>query len=92
MLGAKAATFPMEQNLKLMADSGAPLSNTGWYCRLVGHLVYLTITRPKLSYSVYILSQFIQDPHQGHWDAFLRVLLYLKHSPDQGIMLSHPFS
>jgi hypothetical protein len=57
------------------------------YRRLVGRLVYLTITRPDLCYFVHILAQFMQAPLQIHYDAALRVVRYLKSNPGQGILL-----
>ena len=57
------------------------------YRRLVGRLVYLVVTLPDLAYSVYILSQFMQEPRVDHWDATLRVVRYLKGTPGQGILL-----
>ncbi|GKV19001.1 hypothetical protein SLEP1_g29301 [Rubroshorea leprosula] len=88
MLGAKPVSFPMEQKLKLTLDGGSPLPNPMQYRRLVGRLIYLTITRPEISFSVHILSQFMQAPTQLHLDAAMRVLRYLKSSPGQGIFLS----
>ena len=54
----------------------APLVDGSQYRRLIGRLLYLTITQPDIMYSVHILSQFIQDPHQGHWDAAICILRY----------------
>ena len=54
----------------------------------MGRLIYLTFTRPELSYIVHILSQFMQKPQEDHWIAALRVVRYLKGCPDQGIMLT----
>lgn len=55
--GCKHVAFPMEFTLKLSAaDSSPSLSNPESYRRLVGHFLYLTITRPDLSYSVQALS------------------------------------
>lgn len=53
---AKPSLVPMEHNHKLAADHGDILSDASTYRRLVGRLVYLTITRPDLSYVVHILS------------------------------------
>ena len=87
MLGSKPNPLPMEQQHKLSSDSGDPISNPGQYRRLIGRLIYLTITRPDIQYAIHILSQFMQDPRQGHWDAAMRLLRYLKSSPGQGILL-----
>ena len=54
----------------------------------MGRLIYLCFTRPDLSYSVHVLSQFMQKPRIEHWDAALRVVRYLKRNPGQGILLS----
>ncbi|GKU93237.1 hypothetical protein SLEP1_g6845 [Rubroshorea leprosula] len=88
MVGAKPCKFPMEQKLKLNRDEGRTISNPIQYRRLIGKLIYLTICRPDISYAVHILSQFMQEPKQPHMDAAMRVLRYLKSSPDQGIFLS----
>ncbi|GAU27524.1 hypothetical protein TSUD_147180 [Trifolium subterraneum] len=87
ILGCKPSAFPMEQNHRLALATGPPFSDPSRYRRLVGRLIYLTITRPEITYSVHILSQFMQEPLQAHWEAAMRVLRYLKSSPGQGIIL-----
>ncbi|KAK3021003.1 hypothetical protein RJ639_045468 [Escallonia herrerae] len=84
---SKPAAFPMEQNHGLALDGGPLLSDPGPYRRLIGRLVYLTITRPDICYAVHVLSQFMQSPRSQHWDAALRVLRYLEAAPGQGLFL-----
>ncbi|KAK3009753.1 hypothetical protein RJ639_014453 [Escallonia herrerae] len=84
---SKPAAFPMEQNHGLALAGGPLLSDPGPYRRLIGRLVYLTITRPDICYAVHVLSQFMQSPHSQHWDAALWVLRYLKAAPGQGLFL-----
>ncbi|KAL5560356.1 hypothetical protein UlMin_036567 [Ulmus minor] len=86
LLGAKPAKFPMEQNLKLDSTVGDLLDNPTHYRRLVGKLLYLTITRPEISFSVNTLSQFMQEPRKPHLEAVHRILRYLKGSPGQGLL------
>lgn len=76
MIGAKGCSFPMEQNLHLTPDDGDFLDDPSVYRRLVGRLIYLTITRPDITYSVNILSQFMQKPRSTHMAATYRVLRY----------------
>jgi hypothetical protein len=85
MLASKPVQFPMEQNLKLSRDDGALLLDASEYRRLIGRLLYLTITRPDLAYSVQTLSQFMAQPKQPHLDAAYRVLRYIKYAPTQGL-------
>lgn len=87
ILGCKPVATPMEVNHKLLKDKGPLLADPVRFRRVVGKLVYLTITRPDLCYSVHVLSQVMHEPCDAHWDAAMRVLKYLKGSPGQGVML-----
>ena len=87
MLGCRPSRFPMEQNLKLDKGDNENRVDANMYRRLIGRLLYLQATRPDITYSVNILSQFVSDPKQPHWDATLRVLRYLKTIIGQGILL-----
>ncbi|XP_075515853.1 uncharacterized protein LOC142550661 [Primulina tabacum] len=86
LLGAKPAKFPMEQSLKLTFTEGDILKNPTHYRRLVGKLIYLTITRPEISFAFNTLSQFMQQPRQPHLDAVHRLLRFLKNSLGQGLL------
>lgn len=56
LLSCHPSSFPMEQHLKLNSHDGELLSDPSSYRRLIGRLIYLTITRPNLAYSVHLLS------------------------------------
>lgn len=88
LLGTKPAPTLMEQNHNLAWSDGAFYTEPAKYRRLVGCLVYLAITKPEISYAVYILAQFLQKPRQHHWDAAIRLVRYLKGVPGRGILLS----
>ncbi|XP_042752015.1 secreted RxLR effector protein 161-like [Lactuca sativa] len=84
MLGCKPSKFPTEQNLKLNKGDNEDRIDANMYQRLVGRLLYLQATRPDITYSVNVLSQFVSDPRANHWRAVLR---YLKASLGHGILL-----
>ena len=86
MTTCKPCKVPMEQNLKLSKYHGQLLPDPRIYRRLVGRLLYLTITRPDLAYLVHKLSQFMSKPRKPHLDATYKVLLYIKGCPSQGIL------
>ncbi|XP_042958182.1 uncharacterized mitochondrial protein AtMg00810-like [Carya illinoinensis] len=88
-LGCKPIAFPMESTLKLSVNnSSPPLPDPALYRRLVGRLLYLTITRLDLSYSVQALSQFMAKPSTKHFQDAERVLRYIKATTGQDIFLS----
>lgn len=87
LLGYKLVFLPMEQNHGLALDTSEYMAHPDQYRRLVGRLIYLTITRPELCYVVHTLAQFMQSPRIRHWEAALRVVHYLKGQPGQGILL-----
>eukprot|EP00253_Pinus_taeda_P018651 PITA_18651 len=55
-------TTPMEQNLKLTFIEGKEFENATKYRQLVGSLNYITTTIPNISFSIGILSRFMQKP------------------------------
>lgn len=82
----------MAAHHKLQLSSGAPLPNPEAYQRLVGKLIYLTIFRPDISFTVHALSKHMHQPTASHHQAALRVLRYLKGSPSQGVLFAHSSS
>lgn len=58
------------------------------YQRLVGKLIYLTITRPDITYAVSLVSQFMHFPTSFHLGNIKCILRYLKGSIGRGIVLA----
>lgn len=76
----------MEQHHELLKDTDSPLiQDVTSYRRLVGKLIYLTISRPDLAYSLHVLAQFMNNPHVTHWHAALKLVRYLFHTAEQGL-------
>ncbi|GJR41783.1 ribonuclease H-like domain-containing protein [Tanacetum coccineum] len=91
MLDARHVDTPLPENTTLNhveTDDDHLLKNVGNYQRLVGKLIYLTNTRPDISYFVHCLSQYRHSPPESHLDAALRTLRYLKGSPGSGIQIN----
>lgn len=86
MIGATPSRIPLDQNLKLFKNEGELLEDPFMYRRLIGRLLYLTVTRPDLSYAVQLLSQYMDKPRIPHLNAAHKVLRYIKRSPGQGLM------
>lgn len=88
LLACKPSSVPMDPYVTLTKDSGTPLENEKPYRELIGRLLYLTITRPDITYAVHKLSQFIQFPTDTHMQAALRVLKYVIGNPGLGLFYS----
>ena len=66
LLGAKPSVFLIETNHRLGHVTGPIMEDAASYRRLVGRLIYLSVTRPDLAYAVHVLSQFMQAPRSAH--------------------------
>ena len=88
LIDSKTVDTPVELNALLTPTGGKPLSNPSLYRRLVGSLVYLTVTRPDISYVVHQVSQYLSAPRSTHYAAVLRILRYLKGTLFHGLFYS----
>ncbi|XP_019181628.1 PREDICTED: uncharacterized protein LOC109176678 [Ipomoea nil] len=84
-LDAKPAKTPCITGQKLTNLEGKLLESPEIYRKLVGKLLYLTNTRPDITFAVQHLSQFVDKPRNAHLVAAHRVLRYLKGSPGKGL-------
>ncbi|GJX90447.1 retrovirus-related pol polyprotein from transposon TNT 1-94 [Tanacetum coccineum] len=89
MDGAKDVITPLRSDDTLSLVDGSKLVDPTPYCRLVGSLQYLAITRPDVSFAVNRLSQYMHAPTQLHWQSLKRVLRYLKGTVHHGLFLKH---
>jgi hypothetical protein len=86
MLGCKPARCPMDQNLKLSKGEGSLLPDPTVYRRLIGRLMYLTMTRLDIVFSVHRLSQFMEHPRDSHLKAAQHIVQYIKGAPSQVLL------
>ena len=77
---------PIDTNVKLSLDVGRELEDPTMYRKIVGSLIYLTLTRPDLALTVGVLSRFMQKPRKPHLEAARRVLRYIKYTMSYGVM------
>ncbi|CAM8965547.1 unnamed protein product [Rhodiola kirilowii] len=85
---SKPVQTPLETKHGLSKSNSEPISDPTIYRKLVGKLIYLTITRPDLAFAVHTLSQFMATPTVDHLKATHRLLRYIKLAPAQGILFS----
>lgn len=78
MTGCKPSSVPMVPNLKMSKTDGEILTDVGMYRRIVGCLMYLTITRPEITFAVNKLCQYSSAPRSSHLKAVYKVLQYIK--------------
>lgn len=87
-LACKPTTVPMDPRAHLNATDGEVLTDISQYRRLIGRLLYLTLSRPDIAFAVHKLSQFIAQPRTPHLHAVHHLLRYLNNKPGQGIFFS----
>ena len=86
MTECKHVSTPLHRNLKMDANSGKDVCESTKYRQLIDNLMYLPSKRPDLSYSIGLLSQFMQNPRNLHLDCAKRILRYVSTTMDDNIM------
>eukprot|EP00253_Pinus_taeda_P035426 PITA_35426 len=78
MEDCKPAPSPFQSGVKLSVSCTFPEVDATLYRQLVGKLLYLTHTRPDLSFAVGLVARFLQNPRESHWKAAKRILRYVR--------------
>ncbi|XP_059067424.1 secreted RxLR effector protein 161-like [Cryptomeria japonica] len=78
MQDCNSISTPMEQNLKISSNDGEAFKDPTKCRQVVVSLIYLTTTRPDITFAVGIMSRFMHKPCEEHWTIAQRVLKYLQ--------------
>nr|GEX95606.1 ribonuclease H-like domain, reverse transcriptase, RNA-dependent DNA polymerase [Tanacetum cinerariifolium] len=89
MLDCNETLIPMDPGTRLTKVTERTMVNSTEYRSLIGCLRCPLHTRPDLSYSVGLLSRFMQEPREQHMKAIRQLLRYIKGTKDYGITYMH---
>ncbi|GJZ31003.1 ribonuclease H-like domain, reverse transcriptase, RNA-dependent DNA polymerase [Tanacetum coccineum] len=89
MIDCNETLIPMDLRTRLMKITEGKMVNATEYQSLIGCLRYLLHTRPELSYSIGLLSRFMQETREQHMKAIRQVLRYVNGTKDYGITYKH---
>ena len=91
VLGGKIAKTPLEEGYKVLREGEVEekqlFEDPKLYRKMVGKLIYLTITRPDICFAVNQVRQHMQAPKVHHWKMVDRILRYLSGSHGQGVWM-----
>ena len=79
---------PMSPNVKLTVDLLGKSVNSSLYRSMIGSLLYLTTSRPDISYSVGMCARYQANPKESHMIALKRIIKYVKTTADFGVWYS----
>lgn len=86
MTDCKPAPTPFSNGQIFASDLKSPPIDITMYYKLIGKLIFLTITRPDIAFSLNRLSNYMASPQQGHLDATKHLLQYLQCSVNMEIL------
>jgi len=87
MTGCNPTDTPMEQRIKLTTAKLGTERDVTRYRSIIGSLRYLVNTRPDLSFSVGLVSRFMEALGREHWSAVKRIVRYIAGTLGYGIRL-----
>ena len=89
--GLESASFvrtPMSPNVKLTVDLLGKSVDSSLYRSMIGSLLYLTVSRPDISYSVAVCARYQANPKESHMTSLKRIIKYVKTTADFSVWYS----
>jgi len=87
-LDCKSANTPISNLVKLSSIRSVPFTNVHTYRRMIGRFMYLTNTLPDITFSGQQLSRLLDNPTIAHYDATIRIFIYIKGAPSLDLFFS----
>ena len=75
-------------NVKLTVDLLGKSVDSSLYRSMIGSLLYLTASRPDISYNVRECARYQANPKKSHMIALKRIIKYVKTTADYGVWYS----
>jgi hypothetical protein len=85
MEDAKGISTPIGTNGSLDSDTSGNMVDQKMYRSTIGSLLYVTLSRPDVMFSVCVCGRFQASPRESHLKATKRILRYLKHTQNIGL-------
>ncbi|GJS31383.1 putative ribonuclease H-like domain-containing protein [Tanacetum coccineum] len=82
----KPASTPIETNKALVKDEEVEAIDVHLYRSMIGSLMYLTASRPDITFAVCACARFQVTPKVLHLHAVKRIFRYLKGNPQQEVL------
>ena len=79
---------PMSPTVKLTVDLLGKSVDSSLYRSMIGSLLYLTASRPDISYSVGVCARYQTNPKESHMIALKRIIKHVKTTVDFGVWYS----
>jgi hypothetical protein len=85
---SKPLSTPMSTTTTLDADEDGELVVQKEYRSMIGSLLYFTVTRPDIQFSLCLCACFQASLRTSHQQALKRIFRYLRYTPELGLRYS----
>ncbi|WJX73238.1 hypothetical protein P8452_57046 [Trifolium repens] len=89
MENASHKRTPAPTHLKLTKDEKGVNVDPSLYRSMIGSLLYLTASRPDITYVVGVCARYQAEPKMSHLNQVKRIMKYVNGTRDYGMMYSH---
>ena len=89
MENASHKRTPAPTHLKLSKDEAGTSVDQSLYRSMIGSLLYLTASRPDITFAVGVCARYQANPKISHLNQVKRILKYVNGTSDYGIMYCH---
>jgi len=80
---------PAATHLELTKDESGIFVDQSMYRSMIGSLLYLTASRPDITFDVGVCARYQDEPKRSHLTQVKRILKYINRTSDYGILYSY---